>query len=183
MSTFLDKYIEQLIKYCKVPKFQNERAISMILSLYLEEVIYKMYKEKYKFVTIEFPIAKKDTHQTTNIDYLMVSEDRKKALLIELKTEIQGNDKHFWKQIKEYAELKKNEKSLDHAFEDVVGFKRGKTHKNKYLKQQKIIGQELKKIEVIKIMYIAPDFIAEKELKDSKCDFIDYKISFSELIK
>ena len=65
----------------------------------------------------------------------------------------------------------------------MVGFKRGKTHKNKYLKQQKIIGQELKKIEVIKIMYIAPDFIAKKELKDSKCDFIDYKISFSELIK
>lgn len=181
MKSFLEKYIEQLIKYCKVPKFQNERAVSIILSLYLEYILFELYKEKYIFVTIELPIVKKDTHLTTNIDYVMVSEDLKKALLIELKTESQGFDVHFRNQIKEYADLK-NVKSLHQAFENVVGFKRKKAHNSKYLKQQLIIGDYLKNIEVIQIMYIAPDNMVANELNHKECSIADYKISFSDLM-
>jgi len=181
MNVFLNDYIAQLSKFCKVPKFQNERAISMIISLFLEKIVFEILHKQYRFVTIELPIVKDATHQTTNIDYLMVGTNNN-ALLIELKTEKQANNRHFWKQIKEYSKLKK-EKTLYPAFKKVVEFERNKTHQIKYIKQQEIIGNSIENINNIEIMYIVPDCILEKELTSAECDFIDYKVGFSKLIE
>lgn len=181
MSIFLDKYINQLIRFCKIPKFQNERAFSTILSLYLEEIIEKTLNEKYILLTVEFPIKKNNTNHSTNIDYVMVNEIKDKALLIELKTERQGQKDNFNNQIKLYSKLKENISQFQ-SHKDVINCNRKRQHKIKYKYLQESLGNSLDQISGIEIMYIVPNYMLEKELAKSDCAFIKYKIGFEVLI-
>ena len=184
MNGFLEKYINQLIKYCKIPKFQNERALSMMLSLYIEEIIFKITGEKFAFLTVELPIAENKSFRSTNIDYCLINDKRNLVLLVELKTEKQGANKHFKDQLKGYKELK-DVKYLKENLKRSITAKRGKKHQRKYDVLKNQIGDYIFKADSVEIMYIAPDCIVNEELKNSQADFIkdEYKVSFSQILK
>jgi len=192
MDKFLIDYIERLKEYSNVPKFQNERSLAVILSLYLEKIISMRLKEKYKLITIELPIDKKklnnknpNTKHTINIDFLFFNNNDNIALLVELKAEAKEQlNKKFMEQVKNYITLK------DMKFKDVVPEefqekpirRKGLSRKEEKNNTQRNILSEKKldNIKEIKIMYIAPDIIIDK-LKRKEFD-ID-TISFSELIE
>jgi hypothetical protein len=88
----------------KFPSYQTERRIDIFLNLFLEDILSNKIKKKEKNVTIEFiapeyPLKKKDTNQSTNIDYLCVKkikEEIKEVILVELKTDFASfNEEQF----------------------------------------------------------------------------------------
>jgi predicted sulfurtransferase len=189
MNNFLEKYIKQLIKFCKVPKFQNERAISILLSMYLEEIVKQYTGEYYTLVTIELPYADKDSNRSNNIDYFMLNETKGNALLIELKTEEQGSNAHFSAQIEKYRNVYEANKKANNFVELIkksLNAKRNRLHKIKYKRQQELIGTSIEKIKNIDFLYIAPDHIIdifEGELNKNDYSFIKYKLRFSYIIE
>jgi hypothetical protein len=184
MENFLDKLIKELIKCSLVPTFQNERAFSPILSIYLENII-NLYMEKedinesYIFVTNELPISENGDHY---IDYLLHDKDKNIALLVELKAVhkiIPNTDC----QIERYEVLKNNNNLKDvipkTLLRKPIKFKKIPSRREKQNNElRKRLFGKVDNINEIKIMYIAPDsFINELSSKI----FIDYRIGFKEL--
>jgi hypothetical protein len=183
VKDFLVEYIDDLKKYCLVPRSHNESAFSPILRLYLENIVnshskIKENEEKYELITVELPIFGK------YIDYLLIDRIKKIALLVELKTEhkISSNSK---KQMEIYEKIIDNKKRLKElvptTFQKIpIPWKSPSFTQRQNNKQRELINYNLVDIKKIKIMYIAPEYFM-KQIIDKK--FIDYKIGFEELKK
>lgn len=185
--SFLKRYVDQLRANASLPKFQNERAISTLLQLYLEEIVKRVSGKKFSFITPELPLEIARTNQSTNIDYFLLSEDKKTGLVIELKTETQGNDHHFVKQIKDYRIFSSPNEARDRIQSVIsnVGKNRKPSHKIKYDYLQTLIGNSLNKIEQWEIMYIAPDYFLASQLKNNRDarEMVKYHVGFGQLIE
>jgi len=183
---FIEKYIDALILNCKLPKFQNERAISTILQLYLEQIVREKTKIDFEFVTVELPIKKEGSNQSWNVDYFLVSKDRKIGLLVELKTERQGNNDHFKKQIKQYKLFKNSDHSTNDIVKDILFIcnlkKRKRSHKIKYENLRNRLQNKIENIKKFQIMYICPNYLIENDFTNINTQHIDYKVKYSELI-
>lgn len=75
-----------------LPKYKLELRASPFFELFLPEVLTARYKNKglkftQKGIIPEFPL-KKENNQSTNVDFFALSEDKKHAYLIELKTDM-----------------------------------------------------------------------------------------------
>ena len=108
IMSFIEKYIGLLIQNSCIPKFQTERAISSILQLYIEDIACYLTKKDFKNITIELPLPINGSDQSTNIDYMLYSTTENCILVIELKTERQGNDHHLIEQLEQYRVFKEN---------------------------------------------------------------------------
>ena len=91
MNIFLNKYLNELKEYYNIPKLQIERAVSPLLSIFIEDLLVEYLKDdvpmrgNINLVLPEFPL-KKDNNQSTNIDWLLYNTDKKIFLFVELKT-------------------------------------------------------------------------------------------------
>jgi hypothetical protein len=206
MGNFFNDYVNKLIYFHLVPKFQNERVLSTILSIFIEDIInnskdVKKTKEEYEFVTIELPINEiRQSGDCLYIDYCLVNKKgRNIALLVELKVE--GTVYAISQQIKDYKKLKDevnavvNSKKLKDFIPDK--FKRKENTRQDLKKRgrktnslRKFLSTKLDKVTEIKILYIAPNYIFDKLDEYNKChedidvnNIIEYRISFEEMIE
>lgn len=89
---FFEALLDDILLGTMIPKMQIERAIGPIIGFFLAEAISKVQGGRDIVVLCpEFPLRKpssdgKDTHQSTNIDWLMFDKDSKELILLELKT-------------------------------------------------------------------------------------------------
>ena len=96
-STFLNKLFDILESNMQFPAYQAERRIDIFINHFLEDILEEALnkgetqkKITVKFVAPEFPLIKKNGHQSTNVDYLCVTKRGNKVeqiLFIELKTD------------------------------------------------------------------------------------------------
>jgi hypothetical protein len=109
-SEFIDKFMKHILNGVNIPKVQVERAITPMLSLFIESILNKYfehnieYSGEYKLVSPEFPLKKEDNNQSSNVDYLLVNNSKKVLIFFELKTDIGSLDKN---QMNSYIEYKK----------------------------------------------------------------------------
>lgn len=94
---FVNDLMKHIIEGVNIPKVQVERALSPILSLYIESILTSYfngnseYSGSYEMISPEFPL-KKENNQSTNIDYLLINRSKKTLVFFELKTDIGSFD-------------------------------------------------------------------------------------------
>lgn len=89
---FLSHLMAHLLEGSQIPKVQVERSIGPVLGFFLAEVLTATLKDdgalsgRYRMLCPEFPLAKGNSLQSTNIDFLLYNEDRQALVFLELKT-------------------------------------------------------------------------------------------------
>lgn len=159
------------------PKAQVERYLSPILAIFLEEILYQKFSNRYRMIAPEFPIKKGTIDQTsnrpnqsTNIDYLMFNETQNKFTFIELKTD----SKSFKpSQLDIYNQLESICNNSEEVFGkklhlDILEIQEASSYKNKY---QYLLDtkwdEKLNSINSMEIVYIVP---AATKLKEAQSD-------------
>ena len=96
-TEFINELMHHIIDGVNIPKVQVERAITPVLSLFIESILNKYFENNdeysgdYKMISPEFPL-KKENNQSTNIDYLLVNNLKKVLVFFELKTDVGSLD-------------------------------------------------------------------------------------------
>lgn len=86
---YINELFDRLDSWRHLPKFQLERHADIFFSFYLPEVLEENLGFKVSPTLIpEFPLKQEETNHSNNIDYFAVSSDGTKAILIELKTDM-----------------------------------------------------------------------------------------------
>lgn len=89
---FLSHLMAHLLEGSQIPKVQVERSVGPVLGFFLAEVLTATLKDdgalsgRYRMLCPEFPLAKGNSLQSTNIDFLLYNEDRQALVFLELKT-------------------------------------------------------------------------------------------------
>jgi len=161
-DSMIKKLFERMDDWRHLPSYQLERRADLFFSLYLKDILNKKLGFSVKDELIpEFPVRKgliyekyqndiKNKNRSYKIDYVAFSEDLKKAILVELKTEKKSiNPKQ-----NDYLEVSR-EKGFPFLLKGIIElFNHPKSSKKKYLsllKQLELLGQvkiepELKKM-------------------------------------
>lgn len=173
-SKFFSKYLEILTDYNRIPKIQIERAVSPILSMFIEEIITESFKHneilkgRYKLILPEFPL-KKDNNQSTNIDYLLINLEKNKLLFVELKTS--GNSYDTAQKIIYENIIKKIKVSgADFLVHDINKIAANSSEKGKYefiLEDLDKYQYYLKNIKNADLAYIVPAVLQNKLASDN----------------
>ncbi len=177
-NNFVDELMKHIIEGVNIPKVQVERAISPILSLFIESILNeyfrpnKDYSGSYKLVSPEFPL-KKDNNQSTNIDYLLVNNSKKILIFFELKTDISSIDNE---QMNRYFDYKNiiSESSASILRENLLKITGASSKSSKYdyvVKRFDSVVQNPKDIKNIAIIYLVPDAIKNQINKKEEIDF------------
>ena len=78
-----------LDRWRHLPAYQLERRADIFFALYLPGIIEHALGVKVDPRVIpEFPIKREDSRKSKKVDYFLISEDRSRALLVELKTDM-----------------------------------------------------------------------------------------------
>jgi hypothetical protein len=86
---FIHSVFELMKSNKRFPYYQAERRIDIFINFFVEDIVqqHTIYKDAVYLVP-EFPLKKTDaSDHAAHIDYLLVSEDQKTILLVELKTD------------------------------------------------------------------------------------------------
>ena len=84
---------ELLDRWRHFPAYQLERRADIFFALYLPGIVEHALGVKVDPGVIpEFPIKREDNHQSTKVDYFLLSRDRSRAFLVELKTEMESRN-------------------------------------------------------------------------------------------
>ena len=108
-----------LDKWRHLPNYQLERRADAFFALFLPEVLKKKcgIKIKQQLLIPEFPIDKnKNDRGHKQVDYFALSEDGRKGILVELKTDSASKNKKQEEMLRRVA----SEKSLKCLLEDVI---------------------------------------------------------------
>lgn len=70
-ASFLIRLLETMVEDKALPKYQFERRVDTIISLFLPSILKKMYGWRTVAVVPEFPLKKANNNQTTNADHLL----------------------------------------------------------------------------------------------------------------
>ena len=90
-ESYLSELFGILARDKALPKFQFERRIDAILRVFLPELLSRRFGGNIEVVVPEFPLKKRDSNQSTNVDYLLyrhaphTTDDR--WLFLEVKTD------------------------------------------------------------------------------------------------
>lgn len=80
---------ELLDRWRHFPDYQLERRADIFFALYLPEILQAALDVAVGCQVIpEFPIKREDSWRSTKVDYFLMSEDRSRAFLVELKTDM-----------------------------------------------------------------------------------------------
>ena len=95
----IERVFDLLDGWRHLPAYQLERRADTFFALFLPEVLTAYLSEQNFSVKVdptlipEFPIKKERNNQSKNVDYFALSQDRKHAFLIELKTDMESLDR------------------------------------------------------------------------------------------
>lgn len=85
----IKQVFERLDQWRHLPDYQLERRADIFFALFLPEVLSEVLGIPMNPVLVpEFPIKKRDSFQSTKVDYLALSNDGEQAFLVELKTDM-----------------------------------------------------------------------------------------------
>lgn len=91
-ETYLQEVFQQLARFKKFPKYQLERRVDGFIGVFLTEISKANWGLETELVATEFPIKKKGSNQSTNIDYLLHRSENALAkeawLFVELETDL-----------------------------------------------------------------------------------------------
>lgn len=180
-NSFLSDYFSKLEEYNSIPKLQIERAISPLLSVFIEELIKEFLKNKpelsgeIELILPEFPL-KKENNQSTNIDWLLVNKEKQILFFIELKT---ANTSFNLEQFDNYRLIQKYIQRFGAKFlyDEIKLIRNNSNEKNKYdfvLQRLSTFTESFKNIKRSEIIYIVPTAI-KHQIRDVAV------LSFSEL--
>jgi len=90
-SPFLEEVFRVLIENKALPKYQFERRVDVLLSVFLPEALSRLLEGDVRIVAPEFPIKKEGNNQSTNVDYVLFKHAEKpedeRWIFLELKTD------------------------------------------------------------------------------------------------
>ncbi len=173
---FVEILMQTIIKSKDIPKAQVERYVSPILEIFLASALSKILGKNIEMITPEFPIKKDANNQSTNVDFLLTSEDE--IIFVELKTDTTSGNDH---QMEIYQNLKKSDKLGLKLFEDFEQIKNKSSKKKKYKIHQNNIEHKLnnlKNLQKFKIIYLVPKNLKNKNSFDEEGKKV---ITFEEL--
>ena len=172
-NLFLNEYFSELKEYNSIPKLQIERAVSPILSIFIEVLITDFLKDNpelsgnIELILPEFPFKKLEGNQSTNIDWLMINKQKGYLFFIELKTAASSFKQE---QLQEYKTIKNFIKKFTakFLFEEVAIIRDKSNEQKKYdfiLKKLAAYEKYFHQITNSEIIYIAPTSVKQK-IKD-----------------
>ncbi|MBM4398043.1 MAG: hypothetical protein FJ087_20445 [Deltaproteobacteria bacterium] len=105
---FLEDVFRTLVENKALPKYQFERRVDVLLSMFLPEALSRLLGGDIRIVAPEFPLARVCGDMTCNMDYLLFrhaarAEDER-WLLLELKTDTRSLDRDQIERYKTVAE-------------------------------------------------------------------------------
>lgn len=158
-NKFLSRLIKEFEKLNKVPKFQLERAISPLLGIFIEEIINKDCDASVDHSQPEFPLKKRGSKQSTNIDWLLFDKNKKAIYCVELKTDPNSYDKE---QNKIYKSVKKRIERSGATFllKGLKTISKNSNRKPKYaaaIKKFNVPQKDLRYYKNFLIIYLAPN--------------------------
>jgi hypothetical protein len=158
--------IERLISNKECPKFQFERAAETLLSPLIEEWLPEKVGYGIEYVTNEFPVKKRNNNQSTNSDFLYITENRG-CLLVELKTDRSSyNDKQY------ATYLNATDYGWKKLYSDITKIQGGSTKKSKYTHLLKKISQfNIDEDVPVEVVFITPHEQRPRNLPTSFCWF------------
>lgn len=173
---FVELLMETIIKSKDIPKAQVERYVSPILEIFLPSALSVILGKNIEMITPEFPIKKDGNNQSTNVDFLLMSEDE--IIFVELKTDTTSSNDT---QMQIYQNLKNSQNLGLKLFEDFEQIKSKSSKKKKYNTHQENIDcklKELKNLQKLKIVYLVPKKLKDKSAFDEEGKKV---ITFEEL--
>ena len=181
--SFVKEMMNTILKGTQIPKMQVERAVGPILGLFIDLLLTRTEKcsGNYKLISPEFPIKKKGSNQSTNMDFLLVDTDKNKLALVELKTDISSFNVS---QARGYSDLKDRVSRYSATFlqSDLDDIAANSVKKYKYKNLLELFKSRAPNAENIKeliIVYIVPQAIKNK-VKDHISE-TDIVLSFQDL--
>lgn len=157
---FLDMVLHSIIDGTKKPRVQVERQISPFLDVFIEEIVNSKFKnDHFKLIESEFPIEAIKNSGTnllsSSIDYLLVSEQSKTILIVELKTDSQSFKPDQYKNyVRLSAEIKKHSAQYLIDFLSKLKHRKFVSYRKEILEAQRNVPWN--HIKKCKILYIAP---------------------------
>ncbi len=188
---FLSHLMAHLLEGSQIPKVQVERSVGPVLGFFLAEVLTATLKDdealsgRYRMLCPEFPLAKGNSLQSTNIDFLLYNEDRQALVFLELKT---AGSSFSPDQAVIYLENKL--KVLDHSaaylVNDLERIKASSTAPQKYAAVQQMLETRfpggtsaMAQCRQLHVIYLVPEQLKERDWHLLKRT--DKALSFGEL--
>lgn len=188
---FLSHLMAHLLEGSQIPKVQVERSVGPVLGFFLAEVLTATLKDdgalsgRYRMLCPEFPLAKGNSLQSTNIDFLLYNEDRQALVFLELKT---AGSSFSPDQAVIYLENKL--KVLDHSaaylVHDLERIKASSTEPQKYAAVQQMLETRfpggtgaMAQCRQLHVIYLVPAQLKERDWHLLKRT--DKALSFGEL--
>lgn len=187
---FLSHLMAHLLEGSQIPKVQVERSVGPVLGFFLAEVLTATLKDdealsgRYRMLCPEFPLAKGNSLQSTNIDFLLYNEDRQALVFLELKT---AGSSFSPDQAVSYLENKL--KVLDHGaaylVSDLERIKTASSEPQKYAAVQQMLETRfpggrgaMEQCRQLHVIYLVP---AQLKERDPHLKRMDKALSFGEL--
>lgn len=187
---FLSHLMAHLLEGSQIPKVQVERSVGPVLGFFLAEVLTATLKDdealsgRYRMLCPEFPLAKGNSLQSTNIDFLLYNEDRQALVFLELKT---AGSSFSPDQAVSYLENKL--KVLDHGaaylVSDLERIKTASSEPQKYAAVQQMLETRfpggmgaMAQCRQMHVIYLVP---AQLKERDPHLKRMDKALSFGEL--
>ena len=158
----IEKLFDRMDSWRHLPNYQLERRADLFFTLYLKEVLKNNLGFDFKEIIIpEFPVRigtifpKVPINKSYKIDYLCISKDETKSVLVELKTEIKSRRFEQDKYLKKSTEC-----GLNKLLEGLVEIFQATNSKRKYF-------YLLTKLEELGLLRLPPemnDFIESENL-------------------
>ena len=188
---FLSHLMAHLLEGSQIPKVQVERSVGPVLGFFLAEVLTATLKDdgalsgRYRMLCPEFPLAKVNSLQSTNIDFLLYNEDRQALVFLELKT---AGSSFSPEQAVIYLENKF--KVLDHSaaylVNDLERIKASSTEPQKYAAVQQLLEARfpggtaaMAQCRQLHVIFLVPAQLKERDWHLLKR--VDKGLSFGEL--
>ena len=187
---FLSYLMAHLLEGSQIPKVQVERSVGPVLGFFLAEVLTATLKDdgalsgRYRMLCPEFPLAKGNSLQSTNIDFLLYNEDLQALVFLELKT---AGSSFSPEQAVIYLENKL--KVLDHGaaylVSDLERIKAASSEPQKYAAVQQLLETRfpggmgaMAQCRQLHVIYLVP---AQLKERDPHLKRMDKALSFGEL--
>lgn len=172
---FLNKMLLSILHDYRIPKVQVERNVQTVLSIFIENIVQAVFKNKndVKLISNEFPF-KKQNNQSINADFLLQSNNV--IYIVELKT---SSSSYKLEQLGEYIEIKNKveEKSAKFLSEDLNVIQQVSKECDKYEFLIKDVNDrkslDFGNVNKVEILYIGPEKL-RKKLNDKSIKFISY---------